>query len=245
MIRSWRTQLKVTVGIVLAAGLVGATACNGADDTEVLQTQVEDLRGQVSQLETELEAAQQADADLWTETERLDAGLGTAVVGIVARLQTQIGGPVYDAARVDKEKFRDMLSRLDVIETRLELLAPIPEGITFEVDRFTIEDGKFELRMLDAYWGYDAGADIPSNEGAGIVMTMNVGDTLSIGIFSVSNSRSTIPHNFTIEGLGIDFQPEGRDPYSIKFLEAGTFVVNDSTDPNGHGKTQIVILDAV
>ena len=237
----------MTLVIALAGGLVGVTAC-GTDDTEQvsrLQTQVEDLQGQVSQLEGQVEAGQQADADLWTETERLDAGLGTAVIGIVSRLQTQIGGPVYDAARVDKEKFGDMLSRLDVIETRLALLAPIPEGITYEVDRFTIEDGKFVLRMLDAHWGYEAGADIPSDEGAGILMTMNLGDTLSIGIFSISNSRSTIPHNFTIEGLGIDFPPEGRDPYSIRFLEAGTFVVNDSTDPGGHGKTVIVILDAV
>ena len=242
MVRSWRNQLKVTIGIVLAAGLVGATACTGAaDDTEQvsrLQAQVEDLQGQVSQL-------QQADEELWKETVRLDDGLGTAVVGIVARLQEQIGGPVYDGARVDKEKFGDVLSRVDIIETRLALLAPIPEGITYEVDRFTIEDGKFVLRMLDSYWGYEAGADIPSDESGGIVMTMNLGDTLSIGIFSVSNSRSTIPHNFTIEGLGIDFQPEGRDPYSIRFLETGTFVVNDSTDPNGHGNTQIVILDAV
>ncbi len=29
--------------------------------------------------------------------------------------------------------------------------------------------------------------------------------------------------------------PEGRDPYEIKFDTAGTFAVDDSTDPGAHG----------
>ena len=116
------------------------------------------------------------------------------------------------------------------------------EPVTYEINAFSIEDGKIELRMgSQPYWGYNAGQRISSSDGEGWVITVDVGDTLSMEVLAVSGSRSTKPHNFTIAGLGIDFEPEGREPYSITFATAGTFVVDDSTDPGEHGKAVIVV----
>ena len=114
-------------------------------------------------------------------------------------------------------------------------------GTIYQVDRISIEDGKFEFRLAaDAYWGYEADAQLFSDE-VDILITVKVGDTLKMETLAVSGSRSTKPHNLTIEGMGIDFSPEGRDPYEIKFEMAGTFAVDDSTDPGEHGKFVIVV----
>ena len=121
---------------------------------------------------------------------------------------------------------------------------PVVEGAgtVYRVDRISIEDGKIEFRLAaDAYWGYDADARLFSDEGDGILITVKVGDTLKMETLAVSASRSTKPHNLTIEGMGLDFTPEGRDPYEIKFDKAGTFAVDDSTDPGEHGKFVIVV----
>ena len=116
-------------------------------------------------------------------------------------------------------------------------------GVTYEINTISIEDGKIELRMgAEAYWGYAADQrDINSNEGDGWVITVNVGDALNIEVLAVSGRRSTKPHSFTIEGLGIDFEPVGREPYSITFDTAGTFVIDDSTDPGEHGTAKIIV----
>ena len=121
---------------------------------------------------------------------------------------------------------------------------PVVEGAgtVYQVDRISIEDGKIEFRLAaDAYWGYDADVRLYSDEGDGILITVKVGDTLKMETLAVSGSRSTKPHNLTIEGMGIDFMPEGRDPYEIAFETAGTFAVDDSTDPGEHGKFVIVV----
>ena len=110
-------------------------------------------------------------------------------------------------------------------------------GTVYQVDRISIEDRKIEFRLAaGAYRGYDADARLFSDQGDGILITVKVGDTLKMETLAVSGSRSTKPHNPTIEGLGIDFTAEGRNPYEIKFETAGTFAVDDSTDPGEHGK---------
>ena len=109
------------------------------------------------------------------------------------------------------------------------------------MDRISIEDGKFEFRLAaDAYWGYEAEAQLYSDE-TDILITVKVGDTLKMDTLAVSGSRSSKPHNLTIEGMGIDFEPQERDPYEIKFDTAGTFTVDDSTDPGAHGVFTIVV----
>ena len=111
----------------------------------------------------------------------------------------------------------------------------------YQIDRISIEDGKVQLVLIDALWGYQAGAEVFSDVSDGILMTVKVGDTLKMETLAVSGSRSTKPHNLTITGMDIDFTPEGRNPYEITFSKAGTFTVDDSTDPGAHGKFVIVV----
>lgn len=119
---------------------------------------------------------------------------------------------------------------------------PEPEGNVFAADQFVISDGQFELRIGDTpLWGYDASARIASTVDGGIVMTVAVGDTITWEIFSVSGRSSTKPHKFTVEGLGLDFEPQGRDFYSITFDTAGTFIIDDSSDPGEHGSAKFVV----
>ncbi len=114
-------------------------------------------------------------------------------------------------------------------------------GTVYQVDRISIEDGKIEFRLAaDAYWGYEADAQLFSDV-VDILITVKVGDTLKMDTLAVSGSRSSKPHNLTIEGMGIDFEPQERDPYEIKFDTAGTFTVDDSTDPGAHGVFTIVV----
>ena len=124
------------------------------------------------------------------------------------------------------------------------LTPPVPEGAgaVYAVDQFVIEDGKFELRMgSQPYWGYEAQQRISSTDGDGIVMTVKVGETIAFDIFTVSGRRSTKPHQFTIEALGIDIVPPGREPQDFTFDTAGTFVIDDSSDPGEHGNAKIIV----
>ena len=118
---------------------------------------------------------------------------------------------------------------------------PPSDFTTWVVDQFIIEDGKFELRMAGAAWGYEAAQRVSSAEGDGIVMTVGVGDTIAWDVFTVSGARSSIPHTFGIAGMGLEVVPPGRDPYEITFDTAGTFIIDDPTDPGAHGNAKVIV----
>ncbi|MCH8974189.1 MAG: hypothetical protein IH869_03855 [Chloroflexi bacterium] len=119
--------------------------------------------------------------------------------------------------------------------------AVMAAGVTWTIDRWSVEDGIIDMRMSDeGYWGYSAGQrDITD-----WTITVNVGDTLDILTFARSGSRSTIDHHITIEGLGIDEANPDRDAgtYSITFDTPGTFLVDDILDPGEHGVNTIIVL---
>ena len=127
----------------------------------------------------------------------------------------------------------------------------IPAPKVYEIDEIVMEDGKIELRIGDEpYWGYAAKDRLSSAEGDGLFIEVNVGDTLSIGAVRMSEDRSTIDHNMTIEGLGVDIPTAGvlslreapdADRILIVFDKAGTFFVDDSVDPGTHGKFTITV----
>ncbi|MCH7608190.1 MAG: hypothetical protein IIC94_06465 [Chloroflexi bacterium] len=125
---------------------------------------------------------------------------------------------------------------------------PAGGPVIYVLDNWVVEDGNFELRMgSEPYWGYEAEARPTSKTGDGIVMTANVGDTLQFGRLRQSGSRSTKPHNFTIEGLGIDI-PLGDaavEPFEIVLTIEGTFIIDDSTDPGEHGKAVLIVGPAL
>ena len=123
-------------------------------------------------------------------------------------------------------------------------------GTVYEIDAFVVEDGNFEMRMLEGYWGYQAEGR-PSTRAGDILITAKVGDTIKIGVIRQSGSRSTKAHHFTIEGLGIDINLDESygtggarvSFYEIKLDVAGTFTIDDSTDPGEHGKATIVVTE--
>ena len=123
-------------------------------------------------------------------------------------------------------------------------------GTVYEVEAFVVEDGLYEMRMLEGYWGYQMEGR-PTTRGAEILITAKVGDTIKFGVIRQSGSRSTKAHHFTIEGLGIDINLDEEygtggaraEPFEIKFEQAGTFVIDDSTDPGEHGTATIVVTE--
>ncbi|MCI0816485.1 MAG: hypothetical protein J4N29_05510, partial [Chloroflexi bacterium] len=121
--------------------------------------------------------------------------------------------------------------------------------VVYVLDNWVVEDGNFELRMgAEPYWGYEAESRPLSKTGDGIIMTANVGDTLQFARLRQSGSRSSKPHNFTIEGLGIDIPlADGAiEPFEIGPLTIeGTFVIDDSTDPGEHGKAVLIVGPAL
>ena len=127
----------------------------------------------------------------------------------------------------------------------------VPAPKVYEIDEIVMEDGKIELRIGDdPYWGYAAKDRLSSAEGDGLFIEVNVGDSLSIEAVRMSEDRSTIDHNMTIEGLGVDIPTAGvlslreapdADRIIIKFDKAGTFFVDDSVDPGTHGKFTITV----
>ena len=120
-------------------------------------------------------------------------------------------------------------------------------GTIYDLDRFQIEDGLFQLRMgSESYWGYDAEARIDATEGDGIVMTIKLGDTLKFSRLGTSSSRTLTDHHLTIAGLGIDLEvPVGfrLEPWELKPDKAGEFVIDDSTDPGAHGKWLLIVTE--
>ena len=116
--------------------------------------------------------------------------------------------------------------------------------IVFELDGWVVEDGLFQLRMgLEAYWGYAVGDRPDTRGGSEIVMTARVGDTITFRLVRQSGGRSTKPHFFTIEGLGIDepLADTNLAGYEIELDKAGTFFIDDSSDPGEHGVAKIVV----
>lgn len=126
----------------------------------------------------------------------------------------------------------------------------LPTGTVFEVDQFVVEDGNFQMRMLEGYWGYQTEGR-PSTRAGELLITAKVGDTIKIGTIRQSGSRSTKAHHFTIEGLGIDINLDESygsggarvSFYEVKLDKAGTFTIDDSTDPGEHGKATIVVTE--
>ena len=137
-------------------------------------------------------------------------------------------------------------------EIVVEKRAPkVRAPIVFAINEIVMEDNKIELRMgSESYWGYAAGDRLSSSEGDGLLITVRVGDTLSIGAVRTSEDRSTKDHFMTIEGLGVNIPTTGRlslreapdaDPVVIFFDKEGNFTVDDSSDPGEHGKFEIVV----
>ena len=118
-------------------------------------------------------------------------------------------------------------------------------GIVYELDRFQVEDDLFQLRMAgEPYWGYAVEERINGTEGDGIVMTINLGDTLRFSRLGTSGSRTTKPHFLTITGLEIevDVGPGVRiEPWELKPDKVGEFVIDDRSDPGKHGKVLLIV----
>ena len=131
---------------------------------------------------------------------------------------------------------------------------PTGGPVIYVLDNWVVEDGNFELRMgAEEYWGYEAEARPVSKTGDGIIMTANVGDTIQFARIRQSGSRSTKPHHFTIEELGIDLNLDEVygtgggpvEPYEFVLTTEGTFVIDDSTDPGEHGKAVVIVGPAL
>ena len=120
----------------------------------------------------------------------------------------------------------------------------VPPPTTWTVERFVLEDTRFELRVgAEAKWGYDIGQTVKSDE-VDILITVSVGDTIVFDRLSSSSSRSTMPHAFTIAGMGIDIllNPGDRqEPYELLLDQVGTFTVTDSVNPTQSGTVTIVV----
>ena len=97
-----------------------------------------------------------------------------------------------------------------------------------------------------AYWDYGADQRISTVDGlAEIVMgPIQVGDTISFARLRSSGSRSSKEHHFTIEGLGIDILLDSGaadELLKIELDKAGTFLIDDSSDPGAHGVVKIIV----
>ena len=121
---------------------------------------------------------------------------------------------------------------------------PRPPGVSappqvYELEAITIEDGFYQLRMgATTAWGYDQEQRINSNDGDGIKISVNVGDTLRFGVIRSSTSRSTETHSLINEELGfnITLDPGTRvEPFEITIEAAGTFVLDDPSKPGSLG----------
>ena len=118
-------------------------------------------------------------------------------------------------------------------------------GIVYELDRFQVEDNLFQLRIgSEPHWGYAAEERIDATAGDGIVMTINLGDTLKFSRLGTSSRRTTKDHRLAITELGIDIEvgPGVRiEPWELKPEKAGEFVIDDPTDPGAHGKVLLIV----
>ena len=122
---------------------------------------------------------------------------------------------------------------------------PSADGTVFEVAEFVVEDAQFELRMgSEGFWRYAAGARVSSRAGSGILMTVETGDTIRIGTLRSSSARSTVPHGFTVAGLGIDIElapGDSQEAVDIVACDPGRYVIDDYRDAGTHGLAEIVV----
>ena len=121
-----------------------------------------------------------------------------------------------------------------------------PADVVTEVEQFVLEDAKFQLRVstTETQFGFPAGARVGSTHPGGIVMPVDLGETVRFGRLRSSGSRSTVLHCFTVADLGIDecFEPGfSIEPFEITFTAAGEFTIDDSTDPGVHGVAKFVV----
>ncbi len=140
------------------------------------------------------------------------------------------------------------LPTLGPIPTRTPTPTPTPvppgESVTYVIGRWQMEDGLFQLRMGDlTAFGYNAGERISATDGDGVVMTINLGDTITFTELNASSSRSSKPHHFTIAELGIDEerQPSQDAEFSFTPDKVGEFRIYDSEDPDAHGKAILIV----
>ena len=134
-----------------------------------------------------------------------------------------------------------------VLEARKGAVTRIPLGVrpasgpvTYTIDSWVLEDGKYELRVSDteAQFCYAPGARPTSTDLGGIVMQFNVGDTLKISTMRISGSRGTVPNAFRIPALDIEYLFDvGGDALSdieITWAKVGTFqIVGPQGSDNG------------
>ena len=126
-----------------------------------------------------------------------------------------------------------------------------PVATTYVILEIVMEDNKIELRMgSEPYWGYAANDRLSSSEGDGLLITAKVGDTLQIGAVRTSDERRTKDHYMTIAAFDVNILTTGRlstredpdqDPIVILLDKAGTFSVDDSSDPGEHGTFEIIV----
>ena len=134
---------------------------------------------------------------------------------------------------------------------------------TYVMDTFSVEDGIFVLRTgrptegyaPDGVFGWPPGVQVPSvGLPGGIVMTVEVGDTVQFDTIRVSGSRSTTAHRFTVEALGIDINlDDGRygsdppggpaEPWEHTFTEPGDLLITCSLHPDDHGEAKFAVTE--
>ena len=131
------------------------------------------------------------------------------------------------------------------------VMGAAPSGVTYEVEVLVLEDTTYELRMLDAAWGYPEGARPRSADG--LTLTFNVGDSLVIPRVRASNSRSSGINSIVNEALGLNISlSPGEDSEDLPadhplnnivltFDRAGTFVLDDPAAPGSKGTFEIVV----
>ena len=104
--------------------------------------------------------------------------------------------------------------------------AAVPAGEDVHEVKFKIDDNDIQCRSDDPeYFGLTA---FDEDKSTPYTLTVKKGTTLSI-IPDISSSRSTMPHNITIEGTDIDcdLEPGGdpQGPFLVTFNEVGKFRV--------------------
>ena len=134
-----------------------------------------------------------------------------------------------------------------------ELLAPAPVPadpsvpVVYEVERLQLPGGyQFRLTASIPAWGFNLGDQIDGTVGDGILLTVNVGDTLNIERVTNPARLSAETHSVVNEELGINITlaPDEEVSLSITFDKAGTFVLDDPAKPGALGKFVIVVEEA-
>ena len=120
----------------------------------------------------------------------------------------------------------------------------------YELARISTPDCNYELRMgLTTAWGYNDPVDdsrINATVGDGILVTINVGDTLRFDRFETPSRLCTETVSIVNEELGLNetLQPDERiEPYEIVFPKAGSFVIDDPAKPGGRGTFVIEVKE--